>query len=53
MPRKAKPKKPASEMTSDELARRIFPPKVLERLNDVAHQEPTPKRKSSSQEDSS
>ncbi|MBI4213262.1 MAG: hypothetical protein HY534_03055 [Chloroflexi bacterium] len=52
MPKKEQPKKRATEMTDDELAKRIFPPKVLEELKRVAAQEPTQKRKSSSQEDS-
>ncbi|MBI4213615.1 MAG: hypothetical protein HY534_04830 [Chloroflexi bacterium] len=53
MPKKDQPKKRATDMTDEELARRIFPPKVLEMLKEVAAQEPKQPRKSSSQEDSS
>lgn len=35
MPRK---KKPAQDLTTDELARRVFPPKVLKELKRVAHE---------------
>lgn len=35
MPRK---KKSALEMTNDELARSVFPKKVVERLKEIAHE---------------
>ena len=34
MPKK---KKTAIDMTTEELARKIFPPKVLEKLKEIAH----------------
>jgi hypothetical protein len=46
MPRK---KKSPKDMTSEEIARRVFPPKVLKELNKVAHEgedKPSPGRKS-------
>ena len=33
-----KPKKPASEMTDEELKRRIFPKRALEELERIAHE---------------
>jgi hypothetical protein len=48
MPKREQPKKKATEMTDEELARRVFPPQVLEELKKAAAQEPTQKRKSSS-----
>jgi hypothetical protein len=41
MPRK---KKPARELTSDELARRVFPRKVLTRLKKIANPDERPKK---------
>ncbi len=35
-----KSKKKASEMTTDELARRVFPKKALEEIRRVANEEP-------------
>jgi len=35
-----KPKKKASEMTTDELARRVFPKKALVEIRRVANEEP-------------
>jgi len=36
-----KPAKKASEMTTDELARHVFPPEVVDELKRIAHEEPT------------
>lgn len=42
MPRK---KKPARELTTEQLARRVFPPKVLKELKRAAHEgEPKARR---------
>ena len=41
MPRR---KKKASEMTTEELARRVFPKKVVEELKRIAHEEPSKPR---------
>ena len=38
----AKRKKPASEMTDQELERRVFPKKVLEELQRIAHEKDNP-----------
>ena len=35
MPRK---KKTARDMTTEELAKKVFPKKVLEKLNEIAHE---------------
>ncbi len=35
-----KPKKKAHEMTTDELAHRVFPHKVVKELQRIAHEEP-------------
>jgi hypothetical protein len=46
-----KPKKKAHEMTTDELAHRVFPHKVVQEIRRVANPEPkprTPKPKRSS-----
>jgi hypothetical protein len=49
MPKREQPKKKASEMTDEELAKRLFPPKVLAELKKaVAAQEPPKPPKSSS-----
>jgi hypothetical protein len=45
LPRK---KKEPRDMTSEELAKRVFPPKVLRELKKVAHQGDAKPRKSSS-----
>lgn len=47
MPRK-KPEKPPSEMTSEELAQKVFPPALLEQLKRIAN--PEPKQTKPSQE---
>ena len=48
-----KRKKKASEMTTEELAQRVFPKKVVEELKRIAHEEPAktrqPKKNRSSQ----
>ena len=51
MPRK---KKPARELTSEQLARRVFPPKVLKELKKAAHEgdEQPPKGQDSDSESS-
>ena len=43
MPRK---KKKAHEMTTDELAKRVFPKKVVDEVRRIANPEPKPKRSS-------
>jgi len=35
---KPRKRKPASEMTNDELAKRVFPPEVHEHLKRLAHE---------------
>ena len=35
-------KKPASEMTTEELARRVFPKKVVDELKRIAHEDDEP-----------
>jgi len=49
-----KPKKPFHEMTSDELARHVFPPKVHRHLKRLANppeaEKPPPKQESRSQD---
>ena len=35
MPRK---KKPARELTTEEIARKVFPKKAIERLKEIAHE---------------
>ena len=50
---KGKEKKKATEMTTEELAQRLFQPKVLEKAKEVAHRgedEPKQKGNQSSQE---
>ncbi len=46
-------KKDVTEMTTDELARHVFPKKVVEELKRIAHEEPSkprqPKKDRSSQ----
>jgi hypothetical protein len=37
MPRRKKEKHP-KDMTTEELAREVFPPEVLERLKEIAHE---------------
>ena len=37
-------KKPASEMTDQELEKRVFPKKVLEELQRIAHEKDEPKK---------
>jgi len=39
-----KPKKKASEMTTDELAKRVFPKKALEEIRRIAKEEPSKPR---------
>ena len=52
MPRKKEPPKQPIDMTTEELAQRVFPPNVLEKLKELAAQEPKQPRKPSSQKDS-
>lgn len=40
-----KRKKPASEMTDQELEKRVFPKKVLDELKRVAHEKDEPDKK--------
>ena len=42
MPRKKKLEKPATEMTTEELAQKVFHPKVLEKAKQIAHHGETP-----------
>ena len=37
MPRKKKSEKPVSEMTSEELASKVFPKKLHDKLKEIAH----------------
>ncbi len=46
MPRK---KKAPHEMTKDELARLVFPKKVIEEANKVAHEKDEPSKKTENQ----
>lgn len=46
MPRK---KKPASDMTNDELARSVFPKKVVDELKRIAHKGEKDQEKSESE----
>ncbi|MBI4202500.1 MAG: hypothetical protein HY532_05245 [Chloroflexi bacterium] len=41
----AKPKKPATEMTDQELEKRVFPKKVLDELKRIAHKDDEPETK--------
>ena len=41
----AKKKKPASKMTDEELEKRVFPKKVLEELQRIAHEKDDPEDK--------
>lgn len=41
----AKKKKPASEMTDQELEKRVFPKKVFEELQRIAHEKDDPEDK--------
>ena len=52
MPRKKDPPKQPIDMTTEELAQRVFPPKVLEKLKKIAAQEQSQPRNQSSQDDS-
>jgi hypothetical protein len=40
----SEPKKKAHEMTSDELAHRVFPHEVVRELKRIAHEEPSKSR---------
>ena len=53
MPRKKDLPKQPIDVTTEELAQRVFPTKVLEKLKEIAAQESPQSRKQSSQDDSS
>lgn len=50
MPRKKQQPKPPHEMTSEELAKKVFPPDVLEQLKHIANPEFQPKSPSPSKD---
>jgi len=44
-----KPKKPASELTTKETMKRLFPKKVREKAKEIAHEKDEPKKRDQSQ----